>query len=225
MLSSASQWIFANSDEYTYDLDDGNVKNIGEYPAVTCREIIANSLIHRDLSPIAMLETITLLIEDERLIMSNPGGLYGLSVDKLGQTASKARNTRLAEICQYVPADGGVNVIEKLGSGIRKMYEEQDRYGFKHPIFIDGEIYFTAILRRGILLEKEKKAKMPLENAEVILQLLVEGALSKTEIEKGTSLTKSQVRYAIDKLMKEKRIVRIGKERDPKSTYQLIDDE
>jgi len=225
MLASAGRWIFSNSDEYTYDLDDGNVKNIGEYPLVTCRELIANALIHRDLSPVAMIETISLIIEDDRLVMSNPGGLFGLSVNDLGKSASRTRNTRLAEICQYVPTDDGVNVIEKLGSGVVKMYEEQDRYEFKRPTFIDGEIYFTAILQRGVLLEREKAATKQISNADKILLSLSKGDLSHSEIELRTLLTKSQVRYALEKLIEENRIVRIGKARDTKSKYRLVGDE
>ena len=149
MLESALRWIFENSDEYTLDLDDGNVKRVGEYPTVTCRELIANSLIHRDLSPIAMIETITLKIEDNRLVLSNPGGLFGLTVNELGKSVSRTRNARLAEICQYVPAADNASIVEKLGSGIKKIFAEQDKYNFSRPRFLDGEIYFTAILNNG----------------------------------------------------------------------------
>ena len=224
MLQSSINWTMANTDEYTMDFDDGNVGRVGEYPAVTCRELIANALVHRDLSPISMIETISLIVEDDRLILSNPGGLYGISVRELGQSASRTRNTRLAEICQYVPAERGANVIEKLGSGIPKMYAEQDRYRFKRPRFIDGEIYFTAILRKGHP-EKQNGAVPRIKNTRLILDILSNKPLSRVEIEGRTMLTKAQVRYALSILIKENRVAMIGKNRDPKATYMIIGEE
>ena len=222
MLANANRWVLANSDEYTLDLDDGSVSNVCEYPLVTCREMIANALIHRDLSPCSMIETISLIMEDERLILSNPGGLFGISIHELGKSASRTRNSRLAEICQYVPAERGSNVIEKLGSGILKMYSAQDRYRFRRPTFIDGEIYFTVVLRKGIPV-KNGNGRMPqVGNLDIILNALRKEALSRTQIERVTLLTTAQVRHALAKLMKDEKVVRIGKDSDPNCTYRTI---
>jgi len=222
MLENAIRWVMANSDEYTLDISDGNVGRIGEYPSMTARELLANSLIHRDLSPVSMIETISLIIEDDRLILSNPGGLFGLSVGELGKSASRTRNGRLAEICQFVPAERGANVIEKLGSGILKIYAEQDRYGFERPRFINGEIYFTAILRKGAPANEARGVTPKVRNATRILNVLADASLSRTDIEKKTKLTTAQVRYALSKLMKENRVARIGKENDPNTMYEAI---
>ena len=225
MLESALRWITANSKEFTTDLADGNVANINEYPLITCREMIANSLIHRDLCPMALIETITLTIEDERLIISNPGGLFGLSINELGKTASRTRNTRLAELSQFVPAERGANVIEKLGSGIPKMYSEQDRHEFPRPSFIDGEIYFTAILRRGSLTDAMNGLPKRFTNTARILKALSRKPLSRVEIEKETNLTTAQVRYALTKLIREQQVGRIGKDKDPNNTYFAVNEE
>lgn len=222
MLENALRWVFENSDEYTMDLDDGNVKRVGEYPTVTCREMIANTLIHRDLSPVAMIETITLKIEDTRLVLSNPGGLFGLTVNELGKAASRTRNTRLAEICQYVPATDNSNIVEKLGSGIRKMYAEQDKYGFTRPKFIDGEIYFTVTLGQGIVPERKPALSSREGNSRLIFEALADGALSRAELETITKLTTKQVRYAINKLIDEKKVGMTGKSFDNGVKYMRI---
>jgi len=219
ILESTLRWIMSNSDEYTMDLGDGNVGRVGAFPSVTCRELIANTLIHRDLSPLSLIETISVIIEDDRLIISNPGGLFGISVRELGRSASRTRNTRLADICQYVPAERGANIIEKLGSGIPKVFAEQDRYKFRRPQFIDGEIYFTTVLYKGYPERKQPGVPPRNRNATLVLNALSDIALSRVEIEKRTMLTTAQVRYALSKLMEKGLVTRIGDERDPKSTY------
>jgi ATP-dependent DNA helicase RecG len=223
MLESALRWIQSGVREYTMDLEDGNVASVGEYPAVTCRELLANALVHRALTPVAMIETISLILDDNRLVLSNPGGLFGLTVGELGRTASRTRNSRLAEICQYVPAERGANVIEKLGSGIPKMFAEQRRYGFKLPQFIDGEIYFTAILRNG-QPEKPRRSEVRMKNTERIVNALSGAILSRTELEEKTMLTTGQVRYALSKLMEERRVIKIGNSNDPNVAYTLTDE-
>jgi len=223
MLESSLRWIISNSDEYTMDLAGGDVGRIGEYPLITCRELIANALIHRSLDPLSMIETISLVIEDDRLILSNPGGLFGISVRELGRTASRTRNARLAEICQYVPAERDTSIIEKLGSGIPKVYAEQDRLGFLRPWFIDGEIYFTAILRKGRPAARNNRLTAQTKNASLIMNALSGSALSRSEIEKQTSLTKSQVRYALSKLLDENRIEKLGGEKNPQNVYIIVD--
>jgi ATP-dependent DNA helicase RecG len=56
----------------------------------------------------------------DRLVIGNPGGLYGITVDRLGQEAvTSARNARLVAICQHVySAETGARAIEALASGI-----------------------------------------------------------------------------------------------------------
>jgi len=138
MLDDAVKWVSENCDELTLDLPNGHVRNVKTYPPVAARELIANSLIHRELSPMSMIQTISLIIEDDRLVISNPGGLYGLHVNELGRTGSRTRNTRIADICQYLQTGDGTNIIERLGSGIPKVKAELTELAMPEPVFIDG---------------------------------------------------------------------------------------
>jgi ATP-dependent DNA helicase RecG len=47
------------------------------WPPEAVRELIGNALIHRDLAPWTLGETAMLRLDDERLVVRNPGGLYG----------------------------------------------------------------------------------------------------------------------------------------------------
>ena len=219
MLKNSIEWVDHNSDDMIMDLEGWQVGEVKEFPLMAVRELVANALIHRDLNPVSMTQNISLTIENGQLSISNPGGLFGISVRELGRSASRTRNTRLADICQYVPAERGANIIEKLGSGIPKVFAEQDRYKFRRPQFIDGEIYFTTVLYKGYPGRKQPGVPPRNRNATLVLNALSDIALSRVEIEKRTMLTTAQVRYALSKLMEKGLVTRIGDERDPKSTY------
>jgi len=64
--------------------------------------------------------TIEVRLRRDRLVIGNPGGLYGITVDRLGQDAiTSARNARLVAICQHVySTETGARAIEALATGI-----------------------------------------------------------------------------------------------------------
>jgi ATP-dependent DNA helicase RecG len=224
ILDEAVKWVRHNTDELTVEMDNGHVRNIREYPLATVRELVSNALIHRDMNPVSMFQNISLTIEDKRLIISNPGGLYGLSVKDLGRTGSKTRNARIAEICQYVVAGDGENVLEKLGSGIPKILEELSVFKMAPPTFIDGGIYFTVILRSAeypipVLPAPSQKL---VGNQECIIAVLNNGVLSRSEIEAATGLSTSKVRYALAKLMARGKIQKIGNGTSATTKYALL---
>jgi ATP-dependent DNA helicase RecG len=226
MLHETVQWVIANSEELVLDLPDGSVRNVREYLPIVMRELIANSLIHRDLSPMSMIQNISLTIQDERLVLSNPGGLYGLHVDELGHTGSKTRNSRIADICQYVLAPDGANVIEKLGSGIPKVLGELEAFDMPQPRFIDGGIYFTVILES--VLAKDDAGKVEgnaHESTRLILTALQGRSRSKAEMQQITGLTYGKTKYAVEKLLRERKIYKIGKDKSPNTVYALFLDE
>ncbi|MCL2655688.1 MAG: putative DNA binding domain-containing protein [Coriobacteriia bacterium] len=224
ILEEALKWVAANTNELTLNAENGHVYTTREYPLASVRELISNALIHRDMNPLSMFQTISLIIEDERMVISNPGGLYGLSVKELGRTGSKTRNARIAEICQYVVADDGQNVLEKLGSDIPKVLEELSLFKMSPPLFIDGGIYFTVILKSAecpVPVTAEKGQK-PVGNQEVILSSLASGALSKSDLEIATGLSVSKVRYALTKLIAQGQVQKIGNKTSAATKYALL---
>jgi len=223
ILDETLKWAAANTDELTLNAEGGHVYTVHEYPLSSVRELISNALIHRDLNPVSMFQGITLTIEDGRMIISNPGGLYGISVRELGRTGSRTRNARLAEICQYVVAQDGQNVLEKLGSGIPKVLEELSSFRMPPPRFIDGGIYFTVILRS---LEYSKSAisiegQQSAGNQGTVLSSLKDGALSRKEIELATGLSEAKVRYALLKLMEQGQVQKIGQKTSASTKYEI----
>ena len=49
-------------------------------PLVAVREVVANALVHRDLSDATAGRAVELRLTDQGMVLTSPGGLWGLSV-------------------------------------------------------------------------------------------------------------------------------------------------
>ena len=117
---------------------------IFEYPIAAIRELVLNSVIHRDfLSP----SDIQIKIFDQSITFYNPGKLYGdISIEDLKKDAytSKLRNKLIAESF-YLTKD-----IEKYGTGffrVRKEIKQYPTMTFQYQEQVGGfvtELAYTA---------------------------------------------------------------------------------
>lgn len=148
MLESAMTWARRNFDTTIVSESDGTVHDQPAYPLTAFRELIANALVHRDLDHWSAGRAVEVRLRRDRLVISNPGGLYGITVDRLGKdSVTSARNARLVAICQYVHSpESGLRVIEALATGIPTVTAELQRTGLPSAQYIDTGIGFTVIL-------------------------------------------------------------------------------
>jgi ATP-dependent DNA helicase RecG len=130
---------------------DGVVRDDFEYPLDAWRELVSNSLVHRDLAEWSRGYAIEVRHYPDKLVIANPGGLFGISVDRLGQEGvTSPRNAQLLQICQYVTTGGdGSRVVEALASGIPTVTTSLAKAGMPPAEWLDEGIRFTVILRRG----------------------------------------------------------------------------
>jgi ATP-dependent DNA helicase RecG len=149
MLESAMTWARRNFDTTIVSDPDGTVHDQPAYPLTAFRELIANALVHRDLDHWSAGRAVEVRLRRDRLVISNPGGLYGITVDRLGrESVTSARNARLVAICQYVHSpESGQRVIEALATGIPTVTAELERAGLPPAQYVDTGIGFTVILR------------------------------------------------------------------------------
>ena len=97
MLDQAMAWARRTFDTYiTVNEPDGSVRDRYAYPLAAFRELISNSIIHRDLNPWSAGLATEVRLRRDRLVIGNPGGLYGITVDRLGQDAVTSRPQRPA---------------------------------------------------------------------------------------------------------------------------------
>lgn len=125
-----------------YDIEgqsDSRRKEILEIPETVFREAMINALCHRsyyEKGAVIMVE-----IYDDRIEISNPGGLISVISEKEFGQKSFSRNPLLFGLMQRI------DLVEKVGSGITRMQEAMKEAKLPEPIFTMGG-FFTVVLYR-----------------------------------------------------------------------------
>lgn len=200
--------------------DDGTVRDSHEYPLDAFRELIGNALVHRDHAEWSRGLAIEVRHLPDRLVVTNPGGLFGITVDRLGtEGVTSARNGRLLSICQYVRTrDDGGRVVEALATGIPTVTASLAKAGLPPARFIDTAIRFTVILRRG-----PSGARRPIIRGRSALAVweTIDGERTVDEIRTRTGLSTANVRRILRDLRDDHFIVVNGGPGRP-TTYRRV---
>ena len=127
-----------------------------EYPEEAIREVIANSLMHRDYHPLARGAQVRVELFPDRLEVSSPGGLYGpvAREDLLAESVSSSRNSSLAKLLEDVEVPGtGRTVCENRGSGLLAAAAALRAAGIEPPELKDSVREFKVVIRNHGLLD------------------------------------------------------------------------
>lgn len=145
MLNSAIYFVRRNMKNRTIiSSETGKREDKTDYPITAVREAVLNALIHRDYSIHTEGMPITLEMYEDRIEISNPGGLYGrIRVDQLGKVQPDTRNPVIATALETL------NVTENRYSGIPTIRQELKNYGLKEPEFIDQRGHFTTVFYKA----------------------------------------------------------------------------
>ncbi|MGV0359546.1 ATP-binding protein [Corynebacterium mastitidis] len=156
MFSDLMDWAARNiSDEIAYRRD-GHAIDVPGLPAVAVREIIANALVHRDLSENSRGKSVNIRLNGRRLIVTNPGGLRGITTDQLGQQdARRPVNEHVYRLCTKYRFPDGARLIEGEGGGIRWVRKTLADADLIPPKFHDKGVSFAAIITKDSLVKKE----------------------------------------------------------------------
>jgi ATP-dependent DNA helicase RecG len=128
-----------------------------EYPEEVLREALVNALVHRDYSEFARGMQVQVELYPDRLVIRNPGGLYGpVEVNSLGTTTvTSSRNKALLKILEDTPFGDGHMVCENRGTGVTRMLVALTEAGMEPPHFIDEISSFTAEFPNHTLLDED----------------------------------------------------------------------
>ncbi|MEW2441458.1 ATP-binding protein [Micromonospora marina] len=166
-----------------------------EYPEEVLREALVNALVHRDYSEFARGMQVQVEMYPDRLLIRNPGGLFGpVEVSTLGTvTVTSSRNRALLKILEDTPFGDGHMVCENRGSGIARIRMVLTEAGMEQPRFTDDISVFTVEFPNHTLLD---------EDAITWLGSLGRGPLSRPQMaalvmmRNGTAITNSDYRAA-----------------------------
>ena len=123
----------------------GPRKELLEIPETVFREALVNALCHR--SYYAKGAVIMVEIYDDRVEISNPGGLISVITQQEFGTKSFSRNPLIFGLMQRI------DLVEKVGSGIKRMRDTMKEANLVEPKFEMGG-FFTVIFYRPMAFEK-----------------------------------------------------------------------
>ncbi|RMI12880.1 ATP-binding protein [Cellulomonas triticagri] len=215
MLEQSVEWARMAFPQHVAGDDDGAVRDRWAYPLEAFRELISNALVHRDLEDWSRGRAIEVRLLSDRLVVTNPGGLYGLTVDRLGQPdATSSRNGRLVEICRYARTATDARVVELLATGISTVRRTASAAGLPEPEFQDRGIAFTAILRSAPpevqVTSDVVVPRRPTAAEQVVLDALREGPATIHDLVEATGKGAPALRKTLRALRARGRVTQVG---------------
>ena len=171
-----------------------------DYPLEAIREIVINMIVHRDYRSTS---SSIIKIYDDRIEFYNPGKIYGdIKIEDIisGNYISQTRNKLIAKCFKEV------GLIEKYGSGIKRVIELCREQGIKEPVFEEKSNGFVVKLYKNIILEKSTE-----KSTEKIYELIkANPKITTKELMQELSLSQKGIEKNIAKLKKEELIKREG---------------
>lgn len=133
--------------------DTGERDDKFEYPIEAIREAVINALVHRDYSQYTESSYISIKMYNDRLEISNPGGLYGnLTVEELTEVINPpVRNKTLIRILEKL------DIIGNRSSGIATMIMSMRGLHLEPPIFENKRSNFNVIFKNHTLMNKDDR--------------------------------------------------------------------
>ena len=168
-----------------------------EIPEEVLREAIANAVIHREYGDRFCGQSIAVDVFDDRVEVTNPGGLYGGKTrENLFDGSSRCRNATLVKLMSIVPLpDGAGSPAEGNGSGIPMMIDAMRAHGLAEPLFCPGFDRFKVVLYRSKIEPVDHGGGL------IVTALKHYGELGTRELAEHTGLTISQVRSRVNALI------------------------
>ena len=165
-----------------------------EIPEEVLREAIANAVIHREYGDRFCGQSIAVDVFDDRVEVTNPGGLYGGKTrENLFDGSSRCRNATLVKLMSIVPLpDGAGSPAEGNGSGIPMMIDAMRAHGLAEPLFCPGFDRFKVVLYRSKIEPVDHGGDL------IVTALKRYGELGTRELAERTGLTISQVRSRVN---------------------------
>lgn len=220
ILDEALDWVARVLGAAEAVTNDGRGLRTYPLPLDAVREVVANALVHRDLSPATAGIPIDLRLTERGLVLTSPGGLWGISLDRLGRGRS-AVNEYLYTICRHVSGRRG-RVIEALGTGIRATRKALEGAGLTPPVFTDDGLRFTVLFPNHSLhsdddLEWLASVPTPLglspRQREALLFMRSEGPIANSDYRRRFGVESATARRELMELVDRGLAVRSGSRR------------
>lgn len=131
-----------------------------EIPEEVLREAIVNAVVHREYSPYFTGQSVSVDVFSDRVVIMNPGGLWGgKTLETIQDGSSRCRNEALMKLMSSIPLPDGSGIpAEGQGSGIALMVREMQSRALEPPCFEADIDCFKVILGRGGVEVEENRS-------------------------------------------------------------------
>lgn len=187
------------------------VDEIPEIPVTVIREAIANALMHRDYSAYTQGEQIRIELYADRLVIENPGGIYGgRNRDDIWNGRSLSRNGTLSRLLPLVRMPGSeTTVSENLGTGLQTMLHGMRETGLDAPIIYSTLQQFSVTLPRyGLMTESVRDwirqigaDRLPIDHQRVLALRDSKESLSVSNVRRLLAIDGEDVRDILESLV------------------------
>ncbi len=200
----------------SYDIESqkgGARKEILEIPEIVFKEALINALAHRDYYEKGA--TINVEIFDDRIEITNPGGLVKSIAKKEFGKRSLSRNPLVFGLFERM------DLVEKIGSGISRMRNAMSEVNLSAPVFsLEG--MFAVIFYRPIVFDKwlELWSESLTDNQQAILKAInKDNKLTKPKLSEIVGIGKTAIDNNLSKL---KELYILNREGSDKNGYWII---
>ena len=196
---------YMDARNHTEEMEEGLFRiSIPDFDKRAFREALVNAFCHRDYT---MLGRVRVLLDDDGLTISNPGGfIEGVTIENLLTAEPHGRNPALADVLKRI------GLAERTGRGVDRIFEGSLSYGKSLPdysesntnqvkLFIPKSLPDKAFIK--MIAEEQSKIGRPLSiNALLILNALKSNRrLRLGELAHRIQLNEYKVRTTVEKLV------------------------
>lgn len=215
----------------------GTVHGVGrqdvyEYPVEALREAIVNAIMHRDYSPQSRGAQVQVEMYPSRLVVRNPGGLFGpVAEGELGtEGVTSSRNPVLSALLQEVQLPDSDRVIcENRGTGIPTMLEQLRRSGTASVKFSNAITHFTATFTRNVPGSEPRMGRdltraggdLTGRPAEILALFIGQQDLTASDIAQATGLSKAMTNRHLARLVTEGQLIATAPPASHNRAYRL----
>lgn len=243
----AMHWLNGKLDVRYIIEGSGPRRELWEIPEVVFKEALINALAHRDYYDKGARITIELF--DDRVEVSNPGGLVSAIDPAEFGFKSHSRNPLIFGLFERI------DMVEQIGSGISRIRDAMEKSSLPTPIF-KTEGMFTLVLKRSIkskqssdlentrvenentmvetektmvenndtMVEKEATGVETKSTRDKIIELIKEDkTISALELAEKLGITTRGVEYHLNRLKKDKIIRHVGPTKT--GVWEILKDE
>lgn len=177
---------------------------IPEFSEAAFREGLVNAFCHRDYS---ILQVVRLVIEDEGLSISSPGGfIEGINLNNLLTVEPHGRNRTLADALKRI------GLAERTGRGIDRIYEGSIIYGRPIPDYSEStERYVKLFIQRAepdlaftrmISNEENRMGRMlPINSLLILSTLQAKRRASVSELSEVTHISEARIKANVERML------------------------